>query len=325
MKWSVVAILTLALFVYGLLLAIHASREPASGPVSGAGPSGPISSVASSDSGFHSVAATEDSSGAAGSGGTAPFPVVVESSRQPWADGCRLYEEGRFDEALESLRNAVRQAPERAGRHELLGRCALRTGDPQLAVDELERAVELDPTRRRAWSGLGRAYLALKDLEAAREAVDMALEIDLGFADAWEVLGLLETDAGKLEAATAAFSRAVQLDPRFAWAWNNLGYVQILRGRFAEAVRPLSEAAGLRPAEAVFQNNLGVALERTGELVEAERAYARAAEAGHPTAPASAQRVEERILAHGGPAHRDSLAAVLPHPTQVAVSDSTRW
>ena len=72
-----------------------------------------------------------------------------------------------------------------------------------------------------------------------------------------------------------------------------------------------------------FQNNLGVARERTGDLVAAAAAYVAAAELGHSTAQASAQRVEKLILARtpATPAAGDSLSPRMA----AAAADSSSW
>ena len=361
MKWTLVSTLALALFVYGLLFAIHASRRTSSstrpGPVSSveglpataassspgtmlakeppsvSGTAEDIDLVATGSSamttGPTSAATARPSSGgkdlAVGRSRSAVDREAASSSAPDgsWATGCRLYEEGEYAAARTVLERAVAQAENRPGRHYLLGLTALHLGDADSAVDELERAIELDPSSLRAHVNLGRAFLAQNDPLSAREAIDAALDIDLGHADAWEVLGRVECTQGHLPEAEAAFTKAVQISPEHAWAWNNLGYVRILQGCFADALAPLERAVALSAERPVFENNLGVARERTGDLVAAAAAYTAAAQGGHPTAQESAQRVEDLILARTRvpSAPADSLSPKMA----AATADSTRW
>ena len=66
-----------------------------------------------------------------------------------------------------------------------LGRNALQTGQPQVAVGYLQNAAELDPNyktpysiRESVWTYLGRAYYEAGDFPEARQALEKALSID---------------------------------------------------------------------------------------------------------------------------------------------------
>ena len=70
--------------------------------------------------------------------------------------------------------------------HEVqLGRNALQTGQPQVAVGYLRNAAELDPNyktpysiRESVWTYLGRAYYEVGNFPEARQALEKALSID---------------------------------------------------------------------------------------------------------------------------------------------------
>ena len=66
-----------------------------------------------------------------------------------------------------------------------LGRNALQTGRPQVAVGYLQNAAELDPDyktpysiRESVWTYLGRAYYEIGNFPEARQALEKALSID---------------------------------------------------------------------------------------------------------------------------------------------------
>ena len=66
-----------------------------------------------------------------------------------------------------------------------LGRNALQTGQPQVAVGYLQNAAELDPNyktpysiRESVWTYLGRAYYEVGNFPEARRALEKALSID---------------------------------------------------------------------------------------------------------------------------------------------------
>lgn len=78
-----------------------------------------------------------------------------------------------------------------------LGRNALQTGQPQVAVDYLRNAAELDPSyktpysiRESVWTYLGRAYYEVGNFPEARRALEKALSDDKDDSLARLYLGL---------------------------------------------------------------------------------------------------------------------------------------
>ena len=84
-----------------------------------------------------------------------------------------------------------------------LGRNALQTGQPQVAVGYLQNAAELDPNyktpysiRESVWTYLGRAYYEVGNLPEARRALEKALSDDKDDPLARLYLGLTLLRAG---------------------------------------------------------------------------------------------------------------------------------
>jgi len=75
--------------------------------------------------------------------------------------GAFLFRQGRADEALPLLQQAVQAAAASARAHAELGRVLLHVGKLEAAAANLERAVQLDPGSSTSRLLLGRAYLEL--------------------------------------------------------------------------------------------------------------------------------------------------------------------
>ncbi len=88
--------------------------------------------------------------------------------------GAFLFRQGRTDEALEILQQAVSAAPKSARAHGELGRVLLHSGKPNAAVVRLEKAVELDPRASSFRLLLGRAYLQTGRTEDGQKQLKMA-------------------------------------------------------------------------------------------------------------------------------------------------------
>jgi hypothetical protein len=89
-----------------------------------------------------------------------------------------------------------------------------------LAVEELRQAVRLDETNSQAKKNLSRLHLnrahdAFKrhELTEALAAVEQALELDPDMAQAYALRGEIEYSRQKLKEAQAAWQRAIELDP----------------------------------------------------------------------------------------------------------------
>ena len=93
--------------------------------------------------------------------------------------------------------------------HEVqLGRNALQTGQPQVAVAYLRNAAELDPSyetpysiRESVWTYLGRAYYEVGNFPEARRALEKALSKDKDDPLARLYLGLTLLRSGNQQEA----------------------------------------------------------------------------------------------------------------------------
>ena len=130
------------------------------------------------------------------------------------AAGAAHYAAGRFAEALEAYRNALKHSPENAGILHNLG----------VALTAAGRFHEAEASFRRAAALLPAA------------------------AEPWLALGHLHFGRGQLEAAEAAFAHAMYRAPSSVEVLYNVGYARQELGRTADALAPLERARALDPA-----------------------------------------------------------------------------
>ncbi len=88
--------------------------------------------------------------------------------------GAFLFRQGRTDEALQLLRETVRDAPKSARAHAELGRVLLHSGKADAAVERLEQAIELDPSAPSIRLLLGRAYLQMGRVDEGQQQLQLA-------------------------------------------------------------------------------------------------------------------------------------------------------
>ncbi|CAH8258437.1 unnamed protein product [Arabidopsis lyrata] len=100
---------------------------------------------------------------------------LAESIR---AQGDKLAEEGKYQEALGKWEAALNLVPEDAVLHEQKAQVLLELGDAWKALKAATRATEIDPSWAEAWTTLGRAQLNFGEPDSAIRSFESALSIN---------------------------------------------------------------------------------------------------------------------------------------------------
>ena len=98
----------------------------------------------------------------------------------------QLYNEGRYDEALDLLREGLALYPQRGRTAHRHGVCPSRPRGLRLGAAELRTALALDPDHEDALAGLGEVLLKLGDRGGALGAFDRI--VSLGFQEDLELM-----------------------------------------------------------------------------------------------------------------------------------------
>jgi tetratricopeptide (TPR) repeat protein len=137
-----------------------------------------------------------------------------------------------------------------------MAEAALAAGRFPDAAELLRRAVRMDHDSPRPRLMLAYALWQSGQREKAIAALRRLTERSPGNADAWFNLGNFYRAERRFDEAAAAFRRAAQLEPTRAPAHVNLGYVLVQRGRFDEAESALRFALEIFPDEPDLLVNL---------------------------------------------------------------------
>lgn len=106
--------------------------------------------------------------------------------------GNRLYEQGRYQEAVESYDKALAIDPKYAAAWNNRGLALDNLGKHQEAVESYDKALALDPKLAPAWYNRGNALDNLGKYQEAAEALRRALRLDPNFQEARRALEHLE-------------------------------------------------------------------------------------------------------------------------------------
>jgi Tfp pilus assembly protein PilF len=152
--------------------------------------------------------------------------------------------QGKWDQAAEEYRAALKKNPSAPGIHALLGRLILSKAKTSTTMED-----------------------------ARREFVE-ELKINPQNATAEFVLGEIARQGEQLPAAIEHFSRAAKLDAGFADAFLGLGRALLDSDRTGDAVAPLETAVKLQPDNPTAHFVLATAYQRSGRKDDAAREFA---------------------------------------------------
>ena len=175
---------------------------------------------------------------------------------------------GRYDRAVDALREAIRLSPDLAAAHRTLGETYAAFGRNQDAIACFLEASRLDPLDAQAQIGLGNAYQALRRPREAIGAFKQAASIQPNSTEALVNLGNILASVGPLEEAIEHYKRAVTLDPALVQAYANLGMTYRRLGRDDEAAAAFSKAIRFNANDPALHSMLGDAYAELGQYAE---------------------------------------------------------
>ena len=200
------------------------------------------------------------------------------------------------------------------------GVSAYRAGDKEKAVRLLTEAVRQNPNLAMAHSILGDIYKESGDYNSAANQYESLTKLDPYAADNHHRLAVSYHFLNRLRDAAAAYLRAIRLNPRDWRSCMNLGLVYMSLGDNNAAVEYCQRAANLNPLAAAAHANLGVAYDARGNTAEAEAAY-RKALAIDPTQAGPAMNLARNLQYRG---RTQEAVTVLENLTRSADSASVR-
>jgi tetratricopeptide (TPR) repeat protein len=231
--------------------------------------------------------------------------------------GKALFQEGRVEEALGWLRQAVAASPGLADAHYNLGNALLAQGRVAEALAEFETHVHLQPKDPIAQYNLGSVLLDHGLAGDALAPLQKAVELKPGMAEAHYKLANTLAQLGRAGEAVSQYEKALQLAPDYVQALNNLAWVlaaapDVSLRNGARAVELARRANGLTGGQnPMMLGTLAVAYAGTGNYAEAIATVQRALQfAGGPGNGAVAGALRSQLaLYQAGLPYRDATLA----------------
>ena len=183
---------------------------------------------------------------------------------------------GRFQEAIDNLKNVVKTEPNSVPVHYLQGLDYYRLKMYPQAVDELEKTVQLSPDYALAVFNLGMAQAHAGQIDAAIATLQRTLQLDTTNFEAAYNLGVAFLQKKQLEPAAEAFRQSVTINPELARGHRILGETLLYQNKLDDAIAELRRAVELAPQEPIMHESLAKALAAKGLTAEADEETRRA-------------------------------------------------
>lgn len=236
--WQALGVVVLGV---GVLAAFWLSQPP-SGPDRRAGASsavqgtvikpGPTSSLGTNNANANAAAAASEKERV--------LPELVNQASDFLAHG-------KLDQALATLKEAVRIAPDDEDVHYNLGIALARLGKTDEAIAEYQSALRIFPDYAEVHNNLGNLLLRLGRLEEAERHLREAVRIMPDYATAWNNLGSILQRQGQEPGAFEYFQKAATLQTNCWEAHHNLGTYYAKTGRPAEARSEFETVLRIQP------------------------------------------------------------------------------
>lgn len=241
-----------------------------------------------------------------------------QAKRTYLENGDRLLKEGKTQEAIVELRNAIQQDANYGEARLKLAEAYTASGNSRAAFREYVRAADLlpqdndaqikaasilmlagqfedartriipvidrDPSNVNAQLVLGNALVGLKDLDGALKEIQEAIDLEPTRAPSYSNLGAIQLAQGNRDQAKAAFQKAVEVDPRSIQAWLALANFQWSTGDLAATETSLRRALDIDSKHVLANRALAAYYVSSRRAAEAEPYLKTIAETGVPQA-----------------------------------------
>jgi tetratricopeptide (TPR) repeat protein len=187
-----------------------------------------------------------------------------------------------WDRATTSLEESLALEPN-PDTYQALGELRARDGKIEEALQLMRQALDLDPSRAEVWSELGTLQLSQNETRAALESYQKAVELNSNLPGIHFRIGRAYRALGDNESARLAYEEAIRRNPNDTESYNNLA--ALLQEQQPErAIEMLERAITLAPDVALYHANLAALSVRVGAIKrgKAELERAEQLDASHP-------------------------------------------
>jgi folate-binding protein YgfZ len=206
-------------------------------------------------------------------------PDTDERAAYLYDEAIRIFADGREDDALDRLEEALRLDPTHKDAYEAVGVILARSGRFHEAIDIFTRLEDLAPMEPMVNTNLSLYYMKIGDKATAEEHSAKALQKGM-FGNSSRALSAAEMaaehEAGQrrdAEAKKEMFRQVMEIDPEDSIALFGLGSAHLILGEWNDAARILEQANRVDPKNSAVYLARGKALEKLDHTADAVEVY----------------------------------------------------
>jgi eukaryotic-like serine/threonine-protein kinase len=179
------------------------------------------------------------------------------------------------NEARKGADSAIRLNDKMAQVYVTLGMIQTGTGRYDEAIQNLKSALRLDPVNSDAYRELAKAYEKKGNLKDAESMYVNAVAARAGYWGTHNDFGGFYYRQGRFAEAEKEFQNVVNLTPDNARGYSNLGVIAFTQKNYEEAAKMFEKSAAIKPTEFAY-SNLGTLYYTLGRYADAAKYYEQA-------------------------------------------------
>jgi protein O-GlcNAc transferase len=191
-----------------------------------------------------------------------------------WLDeASALLASGKFERAEKLLSRVLKQAPDCADAHHLLGLVKFQCGLFDAASRKILQAIALNPNNLSYWNNLGLVYTRLGQFSKAEDCHTKALMFDSNHASTYFLRANALSALYRFDDAISDYETALNIDPYDLDCLCNFATMLGERTQYDRALLLFDKALAINHNCARVLNNKGLMLRRLGRVALAESCF----------------------------------------------------
>ncbi len=193
-----------------------------------------------------------------------PILVTLSPTQESFlSKGDSLYEQEKYEEALEEYQRVLAENPDLHLVYERIGLCYYELDDFENAVVNLKRFLEKEPQSKETLLNLSIVYIAKGDLEEGMKYFNQLDEKSLADPQLFYTIGIALFRKRQIDGAIDFFNKCLAKDPNYFEAHYQLALAHINKGDMEEAKKNLQKVIELAP-----ESELAASAKRMLETIE---------------------------------------------------------
>ncbi|UCC38697.1 MAG: tetratricopeptide repeat protein [Candidatus Aminicenantes bacterium] len=166
----------------------------------------------------------------------------------------KLFQEGKYEEALKEYQEAVNENPEDATGYYNIGVTYIILEKPDEAIEAFKGTIEIQPGNYEALKNLGQLYGEKKNYEESSKYYSLALKISSDDPEVFYNLGVCLMNLGNPTGAMDAFQKSIERQEDYADSYYQLGLLYLNQNKMEEAQAVLEKFLQIAPDDSKAPN-----------------------------------------------------------------------